>query len=167
MESILQLLVKDQIDINPLIGRTVEGSDRRGGISAAGVYPLIEEDQLRFSVLPARLLEEVRPDDLGIAENRGYEILGFLVGRRGRRPALCGRGLLILLLEEIEDLSWIGAQESRDQHDNQRSDSTDGDSSRLDSPSILDVLAPGFVLPTHRCLTWAEGIIGVLLSSRA
>jgi len=153
VESIRQFIEEHQVDVNSLIGRTVEGPDGRGGISAAGGRSILEEDQGRFPVLPACLSEEVRPDELGIAENSRYELLGFVVGWRGRRPALRGSGLLILLLDKIENLSGIGAEESRHEHDDQRADSTDRDPDGLDSPPVLNILAPGFVLPTHGCLT--------------
>ena len=87
-QALLEHLVEAQVDVDLLVVRAVERPHRRLALAARRRPAAREEDELRRLVGPARLAEDVGPDDLGAAQDLRDELRAGIVGRRRRRGAL-------------------------------------------------------------------------------
>ena len=151
MEPSLQLVIEGQIDVDLLIGGAIERPDGSARQSAAlGIDLIREHDQKRLLVGPAGPGEKISPDVLGHAQRRLDKVgLLFFLGAPGRRFLLGAARLGHL--HSLHQGSGVSAREkAHHQHDQDRANTTtDRNLARRDPSSVLDVIAPAFVLPTH------------------
>src|SRR5271166_5460407 len=150
-EPFLELVIEGQIDVDSLVRRAIKRPDGGAGQSAAFGPDLIREhDEMWFPVLPAGLGEKIGPDVLGHGQCRLDEIsLLFFLGAPGRRFLL--RAARLGPLHSLQQGSGISAREkAHHQHDQDRANTTtDRNLARGDPSSVLDVITPAFVLPSH------------------
>ena len=159
LEPLRELLVEGQVDVELLVGGAVERSDRGAGRAAAlGPHLVAEQDESRFSILLARLREDLGPDvfghgEGGLGQGRLPLFLRALRHRCSRLLLLSGRLLGLHPLEQRPRI--LAGQEAREQHDEDRAQpAAHRHPGRGDSPAILDVLALALILPTHVSLPW-------------
>ncbi|MNN56249.1 hypothetical protein D3C81_1711670 [compost metagenome] len=75
------LLEEAHVQIDLLVCGAIEGAGRRGCQPAGRIDPVAEQHQGRVLVLPVRLLENLPPGVLGVAEDRAHELGPFVIGR--------------------------------------------------------------------------------------
>ena len=73
--------VKTQVDVDPLIRRTVEGADCGALYAARRLDPVAEQHQLGFTVGATLLAEEFRPHLLGVRQHDGHELAELVLWR--------------------------------------------------------------------------------------
>src|SRR4029078_12829123 len=88
----LHVAIEDEVQVDPLVLRAVEGSDRGGGDAAARRDPVAVEDELGVPIRPPLPLERVLPRRLGAGEDEGAEVLevAIRVLPRGDAAPLAG-----------------------------------------------------------------------------
>src|SRR5256885_13331413 len=81
-EAALQLIIEAEIDIHPLVERTVERSHRRLGRSTPGLRHVAEENELRVLVGHMPIAENRTPSVLHVIEHVRDELHEAIFGRR-------------------------------------------------------------------------------------
>ncbi len=92
-ELLVEFAEEPEVDVELLIGRAVEGADRRRVGAARRLHGVVEQHQGGRLVARARLLEEARPHVLGGSEHDGGK-LRLRVASGRANLALLRRGLL-------------------------------------------------------------------------
>src|SRR6185436_15830614 len=93
-EPVTQRAEEAEIEVELMVGRTVERSDRRARRAARRLDGAREEDELRVAVLLAEVAEDLAPGVLGVGEHNGDEVANLVAaGRRGGRRRLRRRRL--------------------------------------------------------------------------
>ena len=151
MEPSLQLVIEGQIDVDLLIGGAIKRPDGGARQSATlGIDLIREHDQKRLLVGPAGPGEKISPDVLGHGQRRPDEVrLSLFLGAPGRR--FLPGGARLGDLHPLHQDPGVGSREkAHHQHDQDRADTTTyRNLASRDPPSVLDVIAPAFVLPSH------------------
>src|SRR4029079_5264330 len=81
METVLQLLVEGQVDIDLLVVRAIKRSHRRDTGAASGADAAAIEPERRVAVALAILLEESVPDVFGVGQHDRHELLQVVLAR--------------------------------------------------------------------------------------
>ena len=148
------------VEIHAAIGRAIERSDRGRRVAAGRLHGAVEQRELGRFVTPAGGREDLAPDILGAAEDRGHELARLVVGRE-RRALLRGRSAPAAALEQILHGLRAAEQIGDDEHGNagERAAATERDrhpgahpATALLATDVADVLAAPQVLPAHRAL---------------
>jgi hypothetical protein len=156
-EAPLELVVEAQVDVDPLVGRTVERTDGRGVRAARGLYGAGEQREPRLRVLAPELgAEHVAPHRLGAEEHRPHELAALVGGGwRVARHRLFGRRGLGGHAPR-QHRQRIAAHEVHEQHQAEQAAQSHaaeahGTASTPEPPAaeIVDVLAALRVLPPH------------------
>lgn len=82
LETMAQLIVEAQVDVDLLIRRAVEGPHGRLGHATGGTHRVSKQYQPRLLVGKSFLLEEGCPGFFDIRQNNGNELHLFLLLRR-------------------------------------------------------------------------------------
>src|SRR5947209_7643950 len=90
-EAVAQLAVEAEVDVDLLIGRTVEGAHGGLGKAAAGAYGVGEEDEPGVPVGLSRFREDLGPGLLVVVEDEGDELDELVLLGRGRSRRGLGR----------------------------------------------------------------------------
>src|SRR5690606_11754133 len=136
-----------EIDVDALIGGTVERAQCRCRRATAGALRIVEQHQQRRGIGGTSLREQCAPHIFGGAQHRGGEIAGIVGGRggagRGRRRAAAG-------VEEAHDQPRINAKEIRADQQHQ-SAQAELHAAAAPAAHIPHILASSQIAPTHRC----------------
>src|SRR3990172_376181 len=149
VETILQFPVEAQVDVDLLVPGTIKGTDGRLGEAAGGLGCVREQDQLRFPVGIPAAPEHVPPGVLRVGEHDGDEVCQpFFLGRPGlaTRPGWVDADRRRLLQEERRIDPQVRGDE---QQDDRAAPSSPHAAGHLDSPPVLDVIAPASLSPAH------------------
>ena len=92
LEAARQLVEEAEVEIDPLVGRTIERPHRRLADAALGARGVAEQDQLGIAILAAHPLEDLVPDILGALQHARDELGLGVAGGRGRARRAAGRG---------------------------------------------------------------------------
>src|SRR4051812_14947283 len=146
MEAVLEIAVERKVDVQLLVVRAVERPHRRLAGAAGRARHAVVEYQRRRPVLPARLLEDARPDVLAAAEHAGDELTHLVRRRAARRLArLAWRAHL---LRDVERGAGVEAEEVRDDGDDDAADA-EATANHADAATVLDVAAGALVTEIH------------------
>src|SRR4029077_11422901 len=108
LKALLKLVEEAQVDIDLLVQGAVERPGRGAGEPAAGLNLAAEDDHLRPLVGPARGLELLRPEILGVALDELDELVFLVVVRAPGDGVVAGARLRDLW----ERAGWVGDVEA-------------------------------------------------------
>ena len=156
-EAFVEHAVESEVDVDATIFRAIKRTARAARVSAARSGLIREEDELRLFVSAAHFLEELIPDVLGIGQNDGNELRGFIAwGVAFDLP----RWSQLRLLLGIDQGRRIPAEKQVSDDENDASDSSaDCNASAARAPHILNVFAFSSSLPEHRPERWRDSLL--------
>src|SRR5829696_6066042 len=144
-----QFFVESKIDIDLLVTRTIERSNRSAGNATSRAYLARKQDQRGFSILSTILSKHVLPNVFRLRQDHRYELLQFFLFSISRTRTLHLRWLFVWRLLQ-QCLRIEPKHQSQDHYQQCSQPTADRDSSSPGHTTpVLDIRALTFTSPTH------------------
>lgn len=134
-ETVAQVFEEGEVEVDPLVTRTIERADGRARGPACGLDLTCEQDKVWLLVSRALFLEQASPDFLGVSEDNGDEFLLFLnCGGSLNRPFRVPRVL------QIGELGRIAAEEKvKNKNDDCTKSAPEGETGPSHAATVFNV----------------------------
>jgi hypothetical protein len=145
-ESRAQFMKEGKVDIELLIGGTIEWPDGGASTAATRVYLISEQDERWFPILFARPAKDIAPGIFGFGEDNRDKLLEFLFFGIRRSRTL---NRVVAVWQLPEQLTWICSKQQRDYQDCDTAETTERNLPARHAATIFDVFTLPSIFPLH------------------